>query len=449
MSINYTELLAAIRKGKRPQYMSSGGQPIPIASTDTNPFDVNYAATGGNNTNQSNMNLATAEMTGQYYGSATPVTGMNFSNYAGAIAQAQQAALNGTNGIKSGVAGQTDAAGSLTGIQGQQQTLANTLQSEANGGGPNPAQEQYKANLNSATQQAAGTIASTKGLSPALAARIVAQSQGSAGQNAASSAAQLQAQQQLSAQQQLAAQQTAMAGTAQARSGVYGSIAGENLQQQANNTGLMGASSQAQNANNVLNAQNQEWQQNTNLGIGESNAKATESYDENITDAGMGAIGGGAGAAAKGMSSGGSAGGGGGGYLSAGAGDGYAKGGVVGPNPTSHDFQLGLAKGGQVDDPMWRNGYAAALMAVGGKVPGRAAVQGDSLKNDRVQCVLSPQEIVLPRSVSMAENAPDKAAEFVAALMKHSKSGPKGPAAHFDKMRQINQRLDEIKKMLG
>lgn len=50
---------------------------------------------------------------------------------------------------------------------------------------------------------------------------------------------------------------------------------------------------------------------------------------------------------------------------------------------------------------------------VGGPVPGQARVQGDDERNDTVPALLSAGEIVLPRSVAMAEDAPARAAGFV------------------------------------
>lgn len=58
-----------------------------------------------------------------------------------------------------------------------------------------------------------------------------------------------------------------------------------------------------------------------------------------------------------------------------------------------------------------------------GVVPGQAKVPGDSLKNDRVPALLSPKEIVLPRSVTMAPDAPEKAAAFVRAILAKHKLG--------------------------
>ena len=61
--------------------------------------------------------------------------------------------------------------------------------------------------------------------------------------------------------------------------------------------------------------------------------------------------------------------------------------------------------------------YRGGLAATGGKVKAgkgqKAVVKGDSLKNDKVPAELSEGEIVIPRHITMAQNAPEKAAEFV------------------------------------
>jgi hypothetical protein len=65
------------------------------------------------------------------------------------------------------------------------------------------------------------------------------------------------------------------------------------------------------------------------------------------------------------------------------------------------------AQGGEVHDH-------ALCMKIGGNVPGTPQVDGDSTKNDTVPAMLSPHEIVLPRTVAQAPNAPQAAAQFVA-----------------------------------
>ena len=60
-------------------------------------------------------------------------------------------------------------------------------------------------------------------------------------------------------------------------------------------------------------------------------------------------------------------------------------------------------------------GGGAPSMAYGGKVPGYA-MGGDSPRNDTVLAMLSPGEVVLPRSVVNDEEAPEKARAFLEAI---------------------------------
>lgn len=60
-------------------------------------------------------------------------------------------------------------------------------------------------------------------------------------------------------------------------------------------------------------------------------------------------------------------------------------------------------------------GAIAGMFSDGGPVPGRSKVFGDDEVNDTVPALLSPGEIVLPRSVTMAGDAEAKAADFVRA----------------------------------
>ena len=53
-------------------------------------------------------------------------------------------------------------------------------------------------------------------------------------------------------------------------------------------------------------------------------------------------------------------------------------------------------------------------MQKGGKVPGIAPVPKDSAANDIVPAMLSPGEIVIPRSI--AKKSPEEVAQFIMAL---------------------------------
>lgn len=81
------------------------------------------------------------------------------------------------------------------------------------------------------------------------------------------------------------------------------------------------------------------------------------------------------------------------------------------------------AQGGMARLRMQRN------MRSGGQVPqgaGQAPVKGDSYKNDTVPAVLSPKEIVIPRSITMGANPGDAAKAFVEReLAKHHDSKKK------------------------
>jgi len=62
-------------------------------------------------------------------------------------------------------------------------------------------------------------------------------------------------------------------------------------------------------------------------------------------------------------------------------------------------------------------GMSGANYKSGGHIPGKANVPGDSLKNDTVPIMVSPGEIVIPRSVLSTPDAPAQAAKFVAAVL--------------------------------
>jgi hypothetical protein len=65
-------------------------------------------------------------------------------------------------------------------------------------------------------------------------------------------------------------------------------------------------------------------------------------------------------------------------------------------------------------------------MTGGGRVPGQAMYPGDTLANDTVPAMLSPKEIVIPRSIAMSEDAGDKAKAFVEAIRAKYAQGNKG-----------------------
>jgi hypothetical protein len=77
-----------------------------------------------------------------------------------------------------------------------------------------------------------------------------------------------------------------------------------------------------------------------------------------------------------------------------------------GPQGASAGYQVGSGAGRNIGSNAYRNGYAH-----GGKVPGDAKFPGDDERNDTETVNVSPDEIILPRTVA---KSPSKAAKFVA-----------------------------------
>jgi hypothetical protein len=71
----------------------------------------------------------------------------------------------------------------------------------------------------------------------------------------------------------------------------------------------------------------------------------------------------------------------------------------------------------------------------------------DSESNDVVPAMLSPGEIVLPRSVAQSDEAPEDAAAFVAALKRREE--PQGYGAVLEHQRAMHARLARLESMLG
>lgn len=252
-------------------------------------------------------------------------------------------------------------------IQAQQQSLANALLSQSQGQGPNPAQAALAqaTGQNVAAQNA--LMAGQRGASanPALLARQAAMQGAQTQQNAAGQAATLQAQQQIAAQQALQQQQATMG---------------------QQNLGLFGTAAGAQNAQNAGNVENYGMAQGLNQKVSSENTSAGGGILKNV--AGnipvIGKVLGGL----------------------------FHEGGSV---PERTDIPDHLNHVARLYHPDFASG--ASNFTAGGPVPGRASVAGNSARNDTVPALLSPGEAVLPRSVTQAPDAPERAAAFVRHLM--------------------------------
>lgn len=126
-------------------------------------------------------------------------------------------------------------------IYGGQNTLAQALQQQMAGEGPNPAQTQFLGNTQSNIANAQGLIASQRGLNPALAARMGANSAAYNNEQAAMGSALLQQQQQLGATQNL---QNLYNQMANANLGYQQNYRGAEQGQQQINSGVAGQNTQ-------------------------------------------------------------------------------------------------------------------------------------------------------------------------------------------------------------
>lgn len=318
-----------------------------------------------------------------------------------------------------------------------EQQLQGQLQQNALGQGPNPAQ----AALNQATGQnvanQAALAAGVRGSSqnPGLVAREAAQQGAAAQQQAVGQGATLQAQQQLAAQSALA--------------GLQGQVGSQVTGQQNANANLLGVGAGANNAQNNTAVTNYGNAQGINAATAGANTAANQKTAGGILGglasgiASLFAEGGEVEEPVQHFEGGGEVVG-----MAPGAKSFAGKflSGATNESPEAEGFSdLGSAIGkrlkGAFSSPPVVSTPAESLGGVGagsadlmpsggvmtaskGKtVPGKAKVDGDSLKNDTVPAMLSPGEIVLPRHITQSANAPSKAAAFVQAIL--AKQGPK------------------------
>lgn len=92
-------------------------------------------------------------------------------------------------------------------------------------------------------------------------------------------------------------------------------------------------------------------------------------------------------------------------------------------------------------------GAAAAGRAGGGEIKGRAKFKGDTRSNDTVPAMLSPGEIVLPRTVAQAPDAPEKAKDFVSALKKQKRPSPKAFGEALSRLAELEARMNAMEAL--
>lgn len=299
---------------------------------------------------------------------------------------------------------------------GNQSSVFGQLQGVANGTGPNPAQAMLAqaTGANVANQAALMAGQRGSGANAGMIARQAAMAGSNAQQQAAGQAAGLQANQSLNALGQM------------------GAIAGQQVASQAGAVQGFNQAAQGQQQN-ILNSIAQ--QNNANVGM-QSNINSANAGLIQNTMAGqqemLGNVMSGVGTAMTGMSGGGAKGGG-----LAGGGNPAdiakfaavaARGGAVNNLPV-----VALNGGGQVPalvspgevylDPndVSKVKAGADPIKTGDKIPGKAAVKGDSLKNDTVPATLEEGGIVIPRSVVNSKNPGAEAKKFVENALAESK----------------------------
>lgn len=306
----------------------------------------------------------------------------------------------------------------LAQTQAGQQALAQALLAQTQGQGPDIAGEALRQATGQLAQQQAGFMASQKGVNPAQAARLAAQAGAQMGQQAAGQAGLMRMQQQQQAQQTLG--------------GLYGQMAQTGL---GTITGATEAAMAPERVRAGIAAQNTAARQGTSSGL--LGGIGSMLQGKFFADGGtvpehyaMGAMvpmaasvagkvmSGKQGDAAEAMKAGFQK----GVEASKSIADRLAQesGMAYYPSGTSLKF---AAYGGKLDPAYagfaklyhdYEHPNVSHLKAVGGPVPGKAPVAGDSYKNDIVPTMLSPGEIVIPRSVVQSQNPVEASAQFVA-----------------------------------
>lgn len=308
--------------------------------------------------------------------------GGNQLNLADAVARGQQQQMQGFDMASQAGAGQS--------------SLADALRAQMPGQGPSLAQLQLQGATDRNQQMAAGALAGQRGINPALAARMIGQQSAGMNQQAAGQSAQIRMQEQLAAQQQLAnvlAQQRQGAlGQAGAGQDLFGTSGQLTLGQQGQNTQMVGTLGNLQQGQNALQVEEA-------LGRGKLNLAAAQGDQQAEIDAQR------------------------------------INSGVAEQNAAA---KAAAFKG--VTDAAGKAVSTFAGMSEGGRVPGKAKVAGDSDENDTVPTMLSPGEVVLPRTVA---DDPEQAADFVAELLGKKKKKPKGSYA------DVLAKLAEIESMIG
>lgn len=329
---------------------------------------------------------------------------------------ANQTALQGQQGLLNAIQGQNGL--------GNQSQVYNQYQGMVNGQGPNPAQNMLSQATGANVANQAALMAGQRGAGSnvGLMARQAAQQGANTQQQAAGQAATMQANQSLNALGQAGSMANTMAanqigqtnanttaqqneqnmliGAHNANNAVQGNLAGTTMAgQQALVGGLMNSAGAMAGMASGGEVGDSAFTHESMFGQAMSKGQdSTASYNPNTS---------GASTLQKGAGS----------YKGSPKGDPMAGATNIAPSGFSESPSvmptMVAAKGGSVGDKL----------KSGGHVPGQAKVKGNSYANDTVKALLSPGEVVIPRSVMQSGDPARGAADFVRAVM--AKKGKK------------------------
>lgn len=291
----------------------------------------------------------------------------------------------------------------------EQADLARALRAQAEGKAPSLAAMQYARALEQSQAAAASQLASSRGLSPAQAQQMLLTRQAAAQQQAAGQSAMMRLQEQQMAQAALGnllgqrRQQELLGG--QLAAGMYGTAGG---------LGLSEAQMRQQAAMAMQQQANLEAQRNAQL---------------------VGSLVGAAGTL-------------GGAYFTGGAN--LARQTLPSEPSAPMGGQSMAAATGVTPSAPSLGGYSSQLtFARGGamEVPGKAKYKGDTRANDTVPALLSPGEIVLPRTVAQSDDAPEKAKKFVEAIKTKKKPSARDYAQALARLQELESRMNAMEAL--
>lgn len=286
----------------------------------------------------------------------------------------------------------------------EQAALAEALRAQAEGRTPSLAAAQYAQALEQSQAAAASQIASARGLSPAQAQRLALAQSAGARAGAASQSAQIRLQEQMAAQAALGnllgqrRQQELLGG--QLAAGLYGTAGGLGTQQAITQAEL-----------------NQRAQQMA-LGIGQQQQELETRQAASLAGAG--------GTLGQAL-------------IEAGRKN----------QPATQPTQTAQAT------PAVSPATPVASLDKNARgreitprvVPGKAKFKGDTRANDTVPALLSPGEIVIPRSVAQDEDAPEKTKKFVEAIKGKKRASPRDYAQALARLKELEARMDAMETL--